>query len=142
MPAAPILHLSLPVRDLAEARAFYADTLGCEIGRERDGWFDAWFHGMQVTLHLEPAEVIPADRAGVRHFGVTLAADDLAALFGPPRVATRPVVAAPHHRRRGHRPRADEGEDRRPERERDRAEDLRRSRRRVRRLTARPTARR
>ena len=89
MPVAPILHLSLPVRDLAEARAFYADTLGCEIGRERDGWFDAWFHGMQVTLHLEPAEVVPADRAGVRHFGVTLAADDLAALFA--RLESRPV---------------------------------------------------
>jgi hypothetical protein len=81
MPAAPILHLSLPVRDLAEAKAFYAGTLGCEIGRERDGWFDAWFHGMQLTLHLEPGQVLPVDPANVRHFGVTLDAADLAALF-------------------------------------------------------------
>jgi extradiol dioxygenase family protein len=89
MPAAPILHLSLPVRDLAEARAFYADTLGCEIGRQRDGWFDAWFHGMQLTLHLEPGQVLPVDRASVRHFGVTLSADELAALVT--RLEARPV---------------------------------------------------
>ena len=29
----PILHLSLPVADLAAARAFYVDVLGCEPGR-------------------------------------------------------------------------------------------------------------
>jgi hypothetical protein len=78
---APILHLSLPIRDLAEAKTFYADTLGCAIGRERDTWFDVWFHGMQLTLHLRPAQVLPVDRASVRHFGVTLGADELAALF-------------------------------------------------------------
>lgn len=88
-PAAPILHLSLPVRDLGEARIFYADTLGCEIGRERDGWFDVWFHGMQLTLHLRPAQVLPADPANVRHFGVTLDAAALAALFA--RLESRPV---------------------------------------------------
>src|SRR3954471_787127 len=89
MSAAPILHLSLPVRDLTEARAFYAETLGCEIGRERDGWFDVWFHGMQLTLHLEPAQVLAPDPGSVRHFGVTLGADDLAALFA--RLEARPV---------------------------------------------------
>lgn len=54
----------MPVRDLAEARAFYADTLGCRIGRTRAG----------------------ADHAtrSSRHFGVTLARDefeDLVARF-------------------------------------------------------------
>jgi extradiol dioxygenase family protein len=89
MPEAPILHLSLPVRDLAAARSFYADTLGCRIGREREGWLDVWFHGMQLTLHLEPEQVLPLDPASVRHFGVTLAADDLEALFT--RLESRPV---------------------------------------------------
>jgi uncharacterized protein len=86
---APILHLSLPVRDLAEAKSFYADTLGCEIGRERDGWLDVWFHGMQLTLHLRPTQVLPLDPASVRHFGVTLDADALASLFT--RLESRPV---------------------------------------------------
>ena len=87
--AAPILHLSLPVRDLAEARSFYADTLGCEIGREREGWIDVWFHGMQLTLHTAPDQVQPLDPAGVRHFGVTLNEADLSALVA--RLESRPV---------------------------------------------------
>jgi len=77
----PILHLSLAVRDLAESRAFYVDGLGCELGRVRDGWIDVWFYGMQVTLHEEPDIVTPPDAHGVRHFGVTLAADQLDAVL-------------------------------------------------------------
>ena len=34
----PILHLSLPVGDLDAARVFYVDTLGCRVGRVREGW--------------------------------------------------------------------------------------------------------
>jgi uncharacterized protein len=77
----PILHLSLPVRDLDEARRFYVDGLGCELGRVRDGWIDVWFYGMQVTLHEEPDQVLAADELGVRHFGVTLGAEQLATLL-------------------------------------------------------------
>ncbi len=77
----PILHLSLAVRDLDEARAFYVDLLGCEIGRIRERWIDVWFYGMQVTLHEEPDLVSPPDPLGVRHFGVTLDADQLAAVL-------------------------------------------------------------
>ena len=33
---APILHLSLPVRDLGEARAFYVDVLGCTVTLDRE----------------------------------------------------------------------------------------------------------
>ena len=52
----PILHLSLPVRDLDEARRFYVDVLGCTAGRARQGYQDVWFYGMQVTLHDRPDE--------------------------------------------------------------------------------------
>jgi extradiol dioxygenase family protein len=86
----PILHLSIPVRDLAASRAFYADVLGCEIGRVRDDWIDVWFHGLQLTLHEDPDQVVaPGDRA-VRHFGVTLPAAELDALLA--RVEAHPVV--------------------------------------------------
>jgi extradiol dioxygenase family protein len=67
-----ILHLSLPVDDLVAARDFYERAMGCRIGRERDDWFDAWFHGLQLTLQLRPDEVLPVARQGVRHFGVVL----------------------------------------------------------------------
>lgn len=67
-----MLHLSLPVADLAVARAFYEDALGCAVGRVRATWLDVWFFGMQVTLQERPEQVRAADDQGVRHFGVTL----------------------------------------------------------------------
>jgi len=68
----PVLHLSLPVDDLHAARAFYENTLGCRIGREREDWFDAWFYGLQLTLQLRPLEVMTLSQQGARHFGVIL----------------------------------------------------------------------
>jgi uncharacterized protein len=73
----PILHLSVPVRDLDEARDFYVDVLGCNAARARDGFCDVWFHGMQVTLQEQPDEVartleVGPETPSCRHFGVTL----------------------------------------------------------------------
>ncbi len=85
----PILHLSLPVSDVEVARAFYVEVLGCSAGRVRDGWSDVWFHGMQLTLQERPDEVRPANQQGVRHFGATLGAEDLAALLE--RIERHPV---------------------------------------------------
>jgi extradiol dioxygenase family protein len=85
----PILHVSLAVRDLAAAREFYVDGLGCELGRIRDDWVDVWFHGLQLTLHEDPEQVVPPGDRAVRHFGVTLPADELAAILE--RLASRPV---------------------------------------------------
>ena len=76
---APILHLSIPVRDLGEARGFYVDLLGCRPGRWRDHWGDVWFYGLQLTLHERPEQV--TSEPGVRHFGVTLPGAELAALL-------------------------------------------------------------
>ena len=69
---APILHLSVPVPDLADARRFYEDVLGCRIGRVRDDWLDVWFFGLQLTLQERPDEVVPSEDQGVRHFGVAV----------------------------------------------------------------------
>ena len=77
----PILHLSIPVRDLAEARNFYVDALGCEAARARQGYQDVWFFGMQVTLHDRAVEAAAPDPGSVRHFGVTLGRDDFHALI-------------------------------------------------------------
>jgi extradiol dioxygenase family protein len=68
----PILHLSIPVRDLDEARDFYVSTLGCQAARARAGYQDVWFYGMQITLHERPDEVEGVAVGGSRHFGVTL----------------------------------------------------------------------
>ena len=72
----PILHLSIPVRDMAEARAFYVETLGCRAARARADFTDVWFYGMQITLHDRPDEVATQPTRGCRHFGVTLSRDE------------------------------------------------------------------
>jgi hypothetical protein len=72
----PILHLSIPVADLAEAKAFYVDTLGCQAARVREGFADVWFFGMQITLQDRPEEVESLTAGTSRHFGVTLGRDE------------------------------------------------------------------
>jgi uncharacterized protein len=73
----PVLHLSIAVRDLDEAAAFYADVLGCDVGRRTNDFVDVWFFGMQVTLHLTPDRLLSAEQRVVWHFGVTLGAAEL-----------------------------------------------------------------
>ncbi|MEQ8856759.1 VOC family protein [Gimesia sp.] len=79
-------HLAFQVRDIAEARAFYGDLLGCSEGRSAETWVDFNFFGHQVVCHLNPdigpdgsiaAHVNPVDGHGVPvpHFGVVLTMD-------------------------------------------------------------------
>lgn len=72
----PILHLSIPVRDLTEARGFYVETLGCQAARAREGFVDVWFYGMQITLQDRPDASVPPSDSSSRHFGVSLARDE------------------------------------------------------------------
>jgi extradiol dioxygenase family protein len=77
----PRFHLAFPVRDLAEARAFYGELLGCPEGRSSDEWVDFDFHGHQIVTHLAPQEAGPAtnlvdgEAVPVRHFGAILEPD-------------------------------------------------------------------
>ncbi|MGO9856099.1 MAG: VOC family protein [Acidimicrobiales bacterium] len=75
----PILHLSVPVRDVGEARDFYVHTLGCQPGRVRTDFTDVWFYGMQITLQDRPGEPTAVASGGARHFGVTLGRDEFEA---------------------------------------------------------------
>jgi extradiol dioxygenase family protein len=75
----PRFHLAFPVRDLAEARAFYGQLLGCKEGRSAAEWVDFDFFGHQIVAHLSPAQVghkaynqVDGDAVPVRHFGVIL----------------------------------------------------------------------
>lgn len=72
-------HLAFPVHDLAAARAFYGDLLGCAEGRSSEQWVDFNFHGHQVVAHLSPEEArvsaanaVDGKAVPVRHFGVIL----------------------------------------------------------------------
>jgi len=46
--------VALQVRDLAEARRFYGDTLGCSEGRSAPDWVDFNMYGHQFVCHLNP----------------------------------------------------------------------------------------
>lgn len=67
-----VFHLSLPVLDLGEAKAFYCHVLGATVGRENAAWADILLFGHQLTLHQRPDEVLPPEKTGVRHFGAIL----------------------------------------------------------------------
>ena len=79
----PRFHLAFPVRDLAEARAFYGQLLGCQEGRSADEWVDFDFFGHQIVAHLsdeigqtqdknQPRNAVDGEQVPVRHFGVIL----------------------------------------------------------------------
>ena len=72
-------HLAFPVIDLTSTRAFYADFLGCAVGRESEHWIDFDFHGHQITAHLDSQmqsdtsnNLVDGKHVPVRHFGVIL----------------------------------------------------------------------
>src|SRR3546814_2548522 len=82
-------HLAFPVRDLAEARAFYGELLGCPEGRSSAEWVDFNFYGHQIVAHLSPDECghkstssVDSHDVPVRHFGAVLPMADWEALAG------------------------------------------------------------
>ena len=81
-----IFHLAFNVRDLATARRFYGDALGCTEGRSAPTWVDYDFFGHQISLHLgEPFATTRTGRVGEQlvpmpHFGVILELADWQAL--------------------------------------------------------------
>jgi hypothetical protein len=76
-------HIAVQVRDIAEARGFYGDILGCPEGRSDTDWVDFNLYGHQFVCHLNPelgkhgklrSHFNPVDGHGVPvpHFGVVL----------------------------------------------------------------------
>ena len=108
MQATPLFHLAFPVRDIAEARRFYGDLLGCPEGRSSNEWVDFNFYGHQVVAHLAPDECgnastndVDGDSVPVRHFGAILPMADWEALADKLRAAETRFVIEPHVRFKG-----------------------------------------
>lgn len=75
----PPFHLAIPVNDIDESRKFYADLLGCPIGRSDTQWMDFDFFGHQLVAHVAPGagqdaghNPVDGDSVPVPHFGVVL----------------------------------------------------------------------
>ena len=75
-------HLAFPVDDLAKARRFYGEVLGCAEGRSSDEWIDFDFHGHQIVAHLSgeagdrTSNPVDGHDVPVPHFGLVLSMDE------------------------------------------------------------------
>jgi len=72
-------HLAIPVHDLAAARRFYGQLLGCPEGRSASDWVDFDFYGHQLVAHLDAARrtsvhhnTVDGQDVPVPHFGMVL----------------------------------------------------------------------
>lgn len=79
MPDLPRFHLAVPVDNLADARHFYGDVLGCAEGRSADTWIDWNLRGHQFVTHLVPSTAgqrasnpVDGHDVPVPHFGLIL----------------------------------------------------------------------
>ena len=75
----PPFHLAFPVDDLAAARHFYGELLGCPEGRSAEEWIDFDLYGHQIVAHLAPDAVraragnrVDGEDVPVPHFGIVL----------------------------------------------------------------------
>jgi uncharacterized protein len=72
-------HIAFPVHDLAAARRFYREVLGCGEGRSSEHWIDFDLYGHQIVAHLDPLmtprpihNAVDGHDVPVPHFGVVL----------------------------------------------------------------------
>ncbi|HSL59357.1 MAG TPA: VOC family protein [Acidimicrobiales bacterium] len=105
MPDLPRFHLAVPVDDLAAARAFYGDLLGCREGRSAPGWVDFDLRGHQLVAHLAPGRAhdaavnpVDGDEVPVPHFGLLLDPAEWDELAERLRAAGTDFVIEPHIR--------------------------------------------
>lgn len=101
-------HVAFPVHDLALARKFYGQLLGCPEGRSAKDWVDFNFYGHQIVAHLAPEEAGVALRNAVdghgvpvRHFGLVLPMADWNALADRLREQGTDFIVEPYIRFKG-----------------------------------------
>jgi extradiol dioxygenase family protein len=78
----PPFHLAFPVDNLAAARRFYGELLGCPEGRSAEQWVDFDLRGHQIVAHLSAgaprsrrSNPVDGEDVPVPHFGLVLPMD-------------------------------------------------------------------
>ena len=100
----PRFHLAFPVDDLAAARRFYGEVLGCPQGRSAEHWIDFDLYGHQIVAHLVEHRAgvatnpVDGDDVPVPHFGLLLRPADWQQLADRLRSAGVEFVIEPHTR--------------------------------------------
>jgi extradiol dioxygenase family protein len=74
MPA--LFHLAFPVHDLAAAKQFYVNGLGCDLGRESSTAVTFGLAGHQLVAHLTLDEIDRQKGIYPRHFGLVLTLEE------------------------------------------------------------------
>jgi uncharacterized protein len=109
MPEITPFHLAIPVHDLAAARAFYGELLGCSEGRSSDEWVDFDFFGHQLVCHAIASGTpgaaghnpVDGHDVPVPHFGMVLEMPDWEALAARLKAAGVDFIIEPTVRFRG-----------------------------------------
>lgn len=105
-------HLAIPVRNLAEAKDFYLNTLGCRAGRSAEHWVDLDLYGHQLVCHVDPSlgddgqvrlinNEVDDHGVPVPHFGVVLPMADWQELAERLQAAGTKFVIEPYVRFKG-----------------------------------------
>jgi len=103
-------HLAIPVDDVAKARAFYRDVIGCEEGRSDTHWVDFNFYGHQLVIHYKAPTPESRKRASnpvdghdvpIPHFGVVLPWEEWEQLAAKLKAAGTQFVIEPYIRFKG-----------------------------------------
>ena len=102
------IHMAFAVHDLAAARQFHGEILGCSDGRSARRWVDFDLYGHQIVAHLtEPgrplrgSNPVGGDELPVPHLGVVPDIGQREALSERLRRAGARFLIEPHLRFRG-----------------------------------------
>ena len=111
MTGLPPFHLAIKVRDLAGARKFYGELLGCAEGRSSTTWVDFNFFGHQLVCHVadnypavaaeQASNLVDGHDVPVPHFGAVLEISTFAALSQKLDAAGVRFLVEPHVRFKG-----------------------------------------
>ncbi len=66
----PLFHLSFPVANIPQTKAFYADGLGCGVGRENPESVILDLYRHQLVAHVVREPLTPQKGIYPRHFGL------------------------------------------------------------------------
>ncbi|HEY9771412.1 MAG TPA: VOC family protein [Coleofasciculaceae cyanobacterium] len=67
-----IFHLTIPINNIAQAKEFYAEGLGCKVGRENQVAIIFDFYGTQLVGHVTREPLTRPSGIYPRHFGLIL----------------------------------------------------------------------
>jgi uncharacterized protein len=70
-----LFHLAFPVTDIIKAKAYYADKLGCGVGRESESSVILNLYGHQLVAHVTQEPIEPQRGIYPRHFGLVFEAE-------------------------------------------------------------------